>query len=270
MKIDKIIDFHIHIFPDILAERAISSLCARAKAEPYTDGRLDTTLKVLDEWNTDYGVSLNISVLPKSLSKVNDYAIATNGGRIISFGSAHPDSNINDSELERLKAAGVKGIKMHPEYQEFEVNDTKAINIYRKCGELGLIVLLHSGTDIAYPDTLRAAPKAILDAVENSPETKFVCAHMGGHDCWEDVYTYLAGHNRIWLDTSYTARELDKGLFMKIVDKHSHKRILYATDMPWESGLVTQQYLYNMGYTNEQLSDIMYNNAYELLGGVNG
>ena len=270
MTVKRIIDFHTHIFPDNLAERAIKALEERAKSKPFTNGTLSDTLKVLNEWNTDYAVSLNIAVLPKSVAKVNDFAINTNGGKIISFGSVHPYADNSISELERIKNAGLKGIKLHPEYQEFDVEIDRAIEIYRKCGELNLIVLLHCGTDIAYPDTLRASPLALLTACKSAPDTKFVLAHMGGHQCWDGVLEHLAGLYNVWFDTSYMARTLDIVRFKKIVDKHGVKRILYATDCPWESGIETQKYIYNMGYTNQEVNDIMYNNAVELLGGLNG
>lgn len=270
MQADRIIDFHVHCFPERLAEKAMYNLSERAKSEPYTNGTIDDTLRALNQWNIDYAVSLNIAVLPKSVRKVNDFAIETDGGRIISFGSVHPYSEIWESELERIHSNGLKGIKLHPEYQEFDVDDPNAIKIYRKCAKLGLIVVLHAGKDIAYPDTLKAPPEGILNASIKSPDTKFVCAHMGAQKCWEGVLKHLAGRENIWFDTAYSARSLDKDMFRRLADRQGTKKILFATDCPWESGIITKDYIYNMGYTKEELDDIMYNNASKLLGGLNG
>lgn len=270
MRPKKIIDTHLHMFPDYLAEKAISSLMERAKSKPYTNGTYDDTIRVMDEWNTDYAISLNIAVLAKSVKKVNDFAIHSNGGRIISFGSVHPDSEITEQELNRLKDNGIKGIKLHPEYQEFDVLYDKAKEIYRLCGELGLIIVLHCGKDVAYPNTLMASPERVAKVSKLYPDTKFVCAHLGGHMRWQEVFEHLAGIDNVWLDTAYVARCLDKESFKRIADKHGLKRILYATDCPWESGIITQDYINNMGYTNSEIDDIMFNNAYDLLGGLNG
>lgn len=268
MIVNKIIDFHIHCFPDNLAEKALNNLSDRARKNPYTNCTLSVTKSILRKWDTDYAVSLNIAVSPKSVIKVNNFAINTNKDNIISFGSVNPYNDNWESELIRISEAGLKGIKLHPEYQDFDVNMDKAINIYRKCGQLGLIVLLHCGKDVSYPDTLRASPKAIYDALYKAYDTQFVLAHMGGHKCSEGVLKYLAKVPNAWFDTAYTARVLKKDIFKRIVDKCGTKKILYATDCPWESGILTQKYIYNMGYTKDELSDIMYNNAYNLLGGI--
>jgi predicted TIM-barrel fold metal-dependent hydrolase len=265
-----IIDFHTHCFPDSLAEKAINKLMERAQNKPYTDGTLKDTYRILDEWNTDYAVSCNIAVLPKSVAKVNDFAIVSDGGRIISFGSAHPFADNSESELERIKAAGLKGIKLHPEYQDFDVHIPEAIKIYKKCAQLDLIVLIHSGKDIAYPDSLRAAPEYLREISVKSPYTKFVFAHMGGEWCWEGVIKYVAGLDNVWLDTAYSACSMDREMFKRVAEKHGLDKILYATDLPWDSGINTQQYINNMGYTKEEKDGIMYLNALKLLGGING
>lgn len=268
--IGKTIDFHIHIFPDALAEKAMGRLSERAKKHPYTNGTLKDTLRVLEEWNTDYAVSLNIAVQPKSVQKVNDFAIESNGGRIISFGSVHPYSEIWESELERISASGLKGIKLHPEYQEFDADDTEAMKVYRKCGALGLAVLLHSGKDLAYPDTLKASPEALQKACALNPDTRFILAHMGGEWCWDGVIKHLAGRENVWFDTAYAARSMEKDVFLKVAEKQGIDKIFYATDCPWESGKITREYILDMGFTGNEISDIMYNNAYNFLGVKNG
>jgi len=261
----EIIDFHTHCFPDSLAAKALKNLSDRANSKPYTDGTLKDTLRVLDEWGIDFAVSMNIAVLPKSVAKVNDFAIESNGGKIISFGSVHPFAENSISELERIKAAGLKGIKLHPEYQEFDVNIPEAVKIYRKCGKLNLIVALHCGWDIAYPNTLRAAPKLLLDAAEKCPGTKFVCAHMGAEKCWEDVIKYLSKAENIWYDTAYTAVSMDSGTFKRVAEAKGLDKILFATDCPWDSGILTKEYINNMGYTKEEINGIMCKNALKLL-----
>lgn len=256
------------MFPDSLANKAVCALMERAQSKPYSNATYDDSIRVMDEWNTDYAISLNIAVLPKSVKKVNDFAIASNGGRIISFGSVHPNSDIVEEELNRLKENGIKGIKLHPEYQEFDVLNDKAQEIYRLCGKLGLIIVLHCGKDVAYPDTLMAAPERVAKACRLHPNAKFVCAHLGGHEREQDVLKYLAGIDNVWLDTAYVASCVDKDLFKRIADKHGLKKILYATDCPWESGIITQDYINNLGYTNSEIDDIMFNNAFNLLGGL--
>lgn len=50
-------------------------------------------------------------------------------------------------ELDRIKALGLKGVKLHPDYQRFLVDDPRCIPIYEKISRLGLITVFHTGLD---------------------------------------------------------------------------------------------------------------------------
>ena len=63
------------------------------------------------------------------------------------FGSVHPSHPDALKELERIHALGIKGIKFHPDYQYFFVDEERMFPIYEKCGKLGLIVVFHAGWD---------------------------------------------------------------------------------------------------------------------------
>ena len=141
------IDFHIHAYADEIADRAVQKLKDTAKCEAYTNGRIDDTRQKLKEWGVDYGVLLPVATKPTQQTTINNWAIAQNHGNIISFGTVHPDSEELDSELERIAAAGLHGVKLHPAYQGHFMFEPCMQRIYKKGGELGLPVILHMGYD---------------------------------------------------------------------------------------------------------------------------
>ena len=51
------------------------------------------------------------------------------------------------TELERLKENGIKGVKLHPDYQDFYADDEKMLPIYEKIGSLNMITVFHCGTE---------------------------------------------------------------------------------------------------------------------------
>ena len=115
-----LIDFHAHAFLDKLAAGAVSSLAARAHLQPFTDGTVKGAKELMAQQGVDRFVVLNIAVSPRTERHVNDFAISLLGEKnIIPFGSVHPDSENALKELDRLKSAGIKGIKFHNEYQNF-------------------------------------------------------------------------------------------------------------------------------------------------------
>ena len=145
-----IIDFHTHCFPDKIASKAMEQLRMRSGiVRPFHDGSAAGLLELQRNDGVDYSVVLNIATNPKQQRNVNDFAISLKEvDGLVPFGSVHYDSPDALDELERLKENGIKGVKLHPDYQGFFVDDDKMLPIYEKIGKLGLITVFHSGYDI--------------------------------------------------------------------------------------------------------------------------
>ena len=158
-----VIDFHTHCFPNKISNKAIDILSKKSgNILPEHMGDVDSLRSKIKQMGADMAVVQNISTNPKQQSSVNDYAIRINQfENLVSFGSVHPDSPDALAELERIKESGLKGIKFHPDYQGFFVDEKKMIPLYEKAAELGLITLFHSGVDIGYPDPIHCTPKAL-------------------------------------------------------------------------------------------------------------
>jgi uncharacterized pyridoxamine 5'-phosphate oxidase family protein len=144
----------------------------------------------------------SIATNPQQQSKVNDFAMELNAhDRLFAFGSVHPNAPDAIEELERISQAGLKGVKLHPEYQGFYADDEKMKPIYRKISDLGLITLFHAGTDIGFPPPYHAMPEHILGALRWL-EGPVVAAHWGGAGCGPEVVEKLCGEN-LYFDLSF-------------------------------------------------------------------
>ncbi len=259
------IDAHVHAFTDSIAEKAIKSLSATAKATPYTDGTVKDCRKVLTECNVDYGVLLPIATKPHQQETINNWAAEVNTGNLISFGTVHPDNPDYLSELERIKELGLKGVKIHPDYQGFFVFEQRLIPFWEKCAELDLPVTIHMGYDPISPLVHRALPQDLIFVHSKVPKVKIIAAHMGGMYAWEAVYNYLCGDPYIWLDTAYTAGMLNSVLMEEIVKKHGIDRILFASDLPWHKPTSEEKVINELNLTDEEKDRIFYRNIAELL-----
>lgn len=229
-----IIDCHVHCFPDILAEKAVVQLSKNSGLQAYTNGTVADLIKKLDENKVNKAVVLNIAKKPNQDKKVNDFAIASNSDRLIHFGSVHPLSDSVEQELERLKQNGIIGIKLHPEYQEFDADDKVADKVYVKAQELGLIVAFHAGFDIAYPTSERAHPYKLRKVIDRFPHLKIQLAHFGGMLKWTYALEVLAGTDA-YIDISMCGRYIGLEVAHAIIDKHGIDKMLFGTDSPWES-----------------------------------
>ncbi len=260
-----LIDFHAHAFPESIAQKAIEKLSyASGGLIPYTNGTFFDLKRLFRESSIDKAVVLSIATNAKQQKKVNDFAASINDGQnTFAFGSVFPDSPDALDELERIKALGLKGVKLHPDYQSFSVDDEKMKPIYKKIGELGLITIFHTGQDYGFPPPYGATPEKMAKALKwfQSP---VVAAHYGGIGYETDVLKHLCGKD-IYLDTSFGYGSLPKYYAEKIIKTHGTDKILFGTDSPWHTAEMELKLLNTLEISYADWEKITHQNAEKLL-----
>ena len=261
-----LIDFHTHAFPERIAARAVSGLAhASGGMVPQTNGTLSSLKAEMDRDGVDISVVLSIATNPKQQANVNNFAMEMNrDDRIAAFGSVHPDAPDALEELERIADAGLKGVKLHPEYQHFYVNDERMKPIYRKISQLGLITMLHAGQDIGFAPPYHCLPEHLLDALKWL-DAPVVAAHWGGYGCGMDVIEKLCGEN-LYFDLSFGYGCIPKPQAQSIIDKHGPEKLLFGSDMPWHRPEWELQLLNSLDLSDTDKEKILFRNAAKLLG----
>ena len=260
-----LIDFHTHCFPDKIAAKAIEKLSyISGGLEPYTDGTVNGLNESMKKGGVSKSVVLNIATNAHQQRNVNDFAASVNSEIIISFGSVFPESPDVIEELERIKAMGLKGVKLHPDYQGFSVDDPKMKAIYKKISSLGLITVFHAGNDYGFEPPFGNTPDKMIKALRwfSSP---VIAAHWGGVNCNEGVLKYLCGTD-IYFDTSFGYSMMPKYYAQKILDKHGADKLLFGTDTPWHTPSMELRLLSSLDMSEEDREKIFYKNAQKLLG----
>lgn len=267
-----IIDFHTHAFPEKIAERTIQALANASNDTPYADGTVSGLLSLMDKANVDLSVCLPVMTKPTQFDSLNRFAIELNerfkGQKkgIISFGGIHPLCDNIPEKMKFLKDNGIKGVKIHPDYQDTFINDSNYIKILNEAKELDMIVVTHAGIDNGYPNSpVKCPPELALDAIKKTGHKKFVLAHFGGHKLSKEVLETLCGTD-VYFDTALVLNEIDKQTFVSILDKHGADKILFATDSPWRDVSKDVEIIKGYGLEKEVLDNILYKNAIKLLG----
>lgn len=264
------IDFHSHCFPDALAPRAMAKLkqnCAHdAAISPHTDGTAADTERLLRAAGIDRAVVCNIATNQKQEQNVNSFAIAlTKSDFFIPLGSLHPDSTAWESELDRLAAAGIKGIKLHPDYVGIPFTDPRFDRMLSLLEERGFFVVIHAGVDPLSPDFVHAPPEMIAAVHRRHPHLTLVAAHMGGYRRAAEVLKHLCGTG-VYLDTSLSVRrESEATLLWRLLHDHDPHRLLFATDTPWSNPKKEVAFVANAGLPVAIQEQIFYKNAQRLL-----
>jgi len=260
------IDFHTHAYAEKIAKRTIDALVATAKMPSITDGTVSGLLNALDKNNVDKAVVLPIATKPTQHEVVNSWAKQIESDRIIPFGSVHPFGDDALEYLEKIKESGLKGIKLHPDYQGFEFDDKRVYPVYEKCAQLGLIVIIHAGFDPVSPQKIHATPKMIANVLSDIQNLTLVAGHLGGMQQWDGVYDILAGNfENLYLDTAFVHQFIKNELFEKIIKKNGAQKILLASDMPWENTKDEIDAVAKMNLSDEEKSLIYYKNAKRIL-----
>lgn len=261
-----IIDFHTHIFPDNIADRAVESL---EKSSGYTraiGGSANDLLTEMKSAGVDLSVNLPILTNPthfegtiKKLKEQNEkYA------GILSFGAIHPLCDSVKEKLKIIKDLGFSGIKLHPYFQESDINSIENERVLNFAEELDLITVFHTGTDASFRDIERATPDMIIDLVKTVKPKKLVLSHTGALGYFEEVKKYMCGISA-YFDTSFSLDEMSVDLFIDIVKSHGADKILFGTDSPWKSQKSYVEYFNNIKLDTEDKEKILYKNALKLL-----
>ena len=261
-----IIDFHVHMFPDAMAQKTIDILAEKAKLTAYSDGSVSMTLAKMQKAGVTKAVHQNIATNPRQMKKVNDFAIYTNQlDAFVSFGSVHPDAPDYEAELDRLCEAGIRGIKLHPDYQQFFIDDVHMQPIYEAALKRGLIILFHTGLDYGLPDPVHATPEAVSHTLGLFSGEKVVFAHMAGFSMNEEAVEHVIGRD-VYIDTSCMTGFAEPEMFKMMLEAHKPDKILFATDFPWNNFEREVHSIENMPLAPTLKQNILWKNAEKLLG----
>lgn len=260
-----IIDAHAHTFPDKVAEKAVGKLAIISGITPATNGTVSDTIENMSKWNIDKFINLNIATSPTQQEKINEVAAQNNlkYSNMISTGSVHPDNPNSISELHKIKESGLCAIKLHPDYQEFTIDESRLYPIYQECSDLNLPIVFHSGWDCYSPDFVHAPPKSSLLVAKQFPKLKMVLAHFGGLKMWEDVLDYLVGLDNVYFDTAMAASYMDSDTAMRIINKHPIENIFLGSDCPWECPAKSVEFILSLPLSDDKKEKILGLNAQE-------
>jgi hypothetical protein len=156
-------------------------------------------------------------------------------------------------------------VKLHPYYQDFIADEDRMLPYYNEVARLGLLLVMHTGYDIAFPRVRRADPTRIRRLTEQFPDLRLVTTHLGGWQQWDEVREHLLGRP-IYMEVSYAMDDLPLAEARAMIVQHPGEYILFGTDSPWMDQSATLRWLLDMALPEDLLNHILAGNARELLG----
>lgn len=227
----RIFDSHVHIYPDKIAVKATQNINGFYGLELKAfDGTVKTLLEIGSSAGVEKYLVHSVSTSAKQVSSINNFIIGeceAHPDAFIGFATMHPDFEDPYSELERAKNAGLRGIKLHPDFQDFAISDTKMDTIYDAARSLDLPILFHTGDN----RFRRSNPGHVPVILDRHPGLRVICAHFGGWSEWEDAEKCLK-KGSVWVDTCSSMFWIPPEYARKLIDHYGSERVLFGSDYP--------------------------------------
>lgn len=257
----KIMDAHVHIYPDQIAEKAVNAIGEYYGVPMNGSG----TIADLLEKGTKAGISRYLihstATKPEQVKPINDfiYMSVSRYQCFRGFGTLHPDMENIEEEVKRMIGMGIKGVKMHPEFQGFFLDEEKMNPLY-KAIEGKLPLLVHMGDK----NKNSSSPSRLARVLNRFPRLKVIAAHLGGYCMWEEAMEFLVGKN-LYMDTSSCLMFLDSSTAEKIIRSHGIEKIVFGSDYPlWSIEEELDRFL-RLNLTETERKKILWDNINKLL-----
>ena len=260
----RIFDSHVHIYPDKIAAKASDAIGDFYHIKMNFDGGVQTLL----ERGAAAGVSRflvhSVATSARQVISINDFLLgecALYPDKFIGFATLHPDFEDPYGELKRVKSAGLHGVKLHPDFQKFEISDAVMDDAYAAMAELNMPVLFHTG-DVRYNYSNPAHVPVVL---KRHPGLTVICAHLGGYSQWDEADECLKGSD-VYVDTSSSQFGLPPERVKQLIYRYGTDRVLFGSDYPmWDAKDEIEQLL-KLGLTPREYEMIFAENLAQLLG----
>lgn len=260
------IDFHTHVYPEHIAERTVASIGARAGIRSCTDGTLRGLLQSMDRAGIDISVVSSVATRPEQVDSIHDWLLGLRRPGIIPVATMHPEAPPDRDTIRALKAKGFRGFKVHPDFQDFFVDEERMEPFYEAARSEGMYILFHAGVDRGMPHPVHGTPQGIARVHEAFPGLTIVAAHMGGEFMYRETEEHLLGKD-IYLDTSFVLRRMSVSLIRRFMERHPPERFLFGTDSPWTDQEKELRFLLSLPFLGDGAREmITHKNAARLLG----
>lgn len=231
----QIINAHAHIYPEKIAQKATDTIGVfyDIKME-MPAGTAERLIEDGKKAGIDKFVVHSVATTAHQVRSINEFIKreVAEYPQFIGFMTLHQDLTEEEvkHEVEWAIENGFKGIKLHPDFQKFNIDDENAEKFYR-CASGKLPILFHIGDDrYEY-----SKPERLVKMAKKYPDVNFIAAHFGGYRCWDDAVLYK-GLKNVYFDTCSSLPFISAERAKELIDMLGADRFFFATDFPmWDS-----------------------------------
>ncbi len=260
----EIIDAHSHIFPEKIAENATVNIGKFYDLPMDGCGLSEKLLESGRKIGTKLYLVCSTATSPRQISAINSFIgkECEKHSEFFGFGTTHADSADLEADVRQIKELNLHGVKLHPDFQEFNADSPKAFGIYELMEAEDLPLLIHCG-DNRYDFS---APKRIAAIHSNFPKLRIIAAHLGGYQRWDDAEQYLAGLENVCFDVSSSLAFISPEKAAEMVRTYGVENCFFGSDYPmWNHEDELERFL-ALGFSEKENRMILADNFRRFLG----
>lgn len=260
----KVINSHCHIYPEKIASKAVEGIKNFYDLNMSLNGRTDDLIKDGSKVGVVHYLVHSVATTPKQVKSINEfisYEVKSHNGLFTGFGTLHPDSDDIEGDFNYLCDLGLKGVKLHPDFQLFALNEKKAFDLGEVIAAGDVPLLIHCG-DFRYN---YSNPEQLIPFLDKFPDLTVIGAHFAGWSMWEDATRQLSGRENLYVDLSSSLYALSAETANELIHAYGTDKVLWGTDYPMWDSVSEMEYFKKIDLTDEERSMILYENAAKLL-----
>lgn len=268
------IDFHVHMGLYTFHQPWVTDWMKESHPEGYEDyinryndpGAFE---ELLSSEGVDYACVLaelsHITTGVCTNEQVRDFCRGRS--RLIPFCDINPYifTDLRDELHRKVEDEGFRGLKLYPTYQHYYLNDQKMYPLYQAAQDLGIPVLIHTGSSIFKGSRLKYGnPLHLDDVAVDFPRLNLVMAHSG-RGFWYDKAFFLSKlHANVYMELSGLPPVKLLTYFPELA--RNTNKVIFGSDWPGMPRIrKNMEDISKLPLPSEGVDNILGGNAFKLL-----
>ena len=261
----RVIDAHAHIFPDKIADKATIATADYfdLPEPPNHHGKVQELLDCLAGAGIEYAMVFSAATTEHQVEHINRYIWEETQAhpQFLPCGTIHAayaaDHDFK-AELAWMRQNGLHGLKIHPEFQHFDLDDERLFPVFEEMERTDMFLISHTGD----PRVEVSGPERMVRVAETFPRLRCIATHLGSWGDWRpERISPLAKLPNVYVDISSSFSYVeDKAPLMDILGLYDPKHIFFGSDYPIWCPRKELDKALALGIEPGLLEDILFNN----------
>ncbi len=204
-----------------------------------TKTSIDDYITLMDKFTIDKAVivSFNLTTAYGICLVTNDDVanlVARHPNRFIGFGCVDvPAPDAMDQLDHAITSLGLKGIKLVPPCQKFDISDKKYDPLWKKMVDLDVPLWTHGGHQVSTSGSVAkyGHPMLVDEMAMRHEDLTIIIGHMGTPWFW-DTYSVVLRHPRVYVDISAHPNLYSYFPWDAYTNDNIENKVLFGSDHP--------------------------------------